>query len=225
MSWSWPTRALLLRTALVLALLPTALILVYRFVPPPVTFLMLVRLVEGEGLDKSWRGLEQISPHLPRAVIASEDNRFCEHWGFDWKELRGQIERAVAGRSTRGASTISMQVAKNLLLWPGRDPVRKLLEVPLTPQLELIWGKRRIMEVYLNVAETGPGMYGAEAAAQGYFGKPADRLTRREAALIAAVLPNPRLWSPRRPTAYIRQRASVIERRMGQLGPLLDCVG
>ena len=95
--------------------------------------------------------------------------------------------------------------------------------MPLTPQLELIWGKRRIMEVYLNVAETGPGMYGAEAAARGYFGKPASELTRREAALIAAVLPNPRLWSPRRPTAYIRQRASVIERRMGQLGPLLDC--
>lgn len=209
--------------AVALALLPTALILVYRFVPPPVTLLMLVRLVEGEGLDRSWRPLEQISPRLAEAVIASEDNRFCQHFGFDWKELGGQIDRAIEGRATRGASTISMQVVKNVLLWPGRDPLRKLIEVPLTPQLELIWGKRRIMEVYLNVAETGPGMYGAEAAARGYFGKPASDLTRREAALIAAVLPNPRLWSPRRPTAYIRQRASVIERRMGQLGPLLDC--
>ena len=207
-----------------MALLPTALILVYRFVPPPVTLLMLVRLVEGEGLDKSWRPLERISPHLAQAVIASEDNRFCQHWGFDWKELGGQIDRAMAGKSTRGASTISMQVAKNVLLWPGRDVLRKLLEVPLTPQLELLWGKRRIMEVYLNVAETGPGMYGAEAAARGYFGKPAGELTRREAALIAAVLPNPRLWSPRRPDGYIRERARVIERRIGQLGPLLDCV-
>ena len=217
-------RARLLRAALVVALLPKALILVYRFVPPPVTLLMLVRLVEGEGLDKSWRPLERISPHLAQAVIASEDNRFCQHWGFDWKELGGQIDRAMAGKSTRGASTISMQVAKNVLLWPGRDVLRKLLEVPLTPQLELIWGKRRIMEVYLNVAETGPGMYGAEAAARGYFGKPAGELTRREAALIAAVLPNPRLWSPRRPDGYIRERARVIERRIGQLGPLLDCV-
>jgi monofunctional biosynthetic peptidoglycan transglycosylase len=217
-------RARLLRAAIVVALLPTALILVYRFVPPPVTLLMLVRLVEGEGLDKSWRPLERISPHLAQAVIASEDNRFCQHWGFDWKELGGQIDRAMAGKSTRGASTISMQVAKNVLLWPGRDVLRKLLEVPLTPQLELIWGKRRIMEVYLNVAETGPGMYGAEAAARGYFGKPAGELTRREAALIAAVLPNPRLWSPRRPDGYVRERARVIERRMGQLGPLLDCV-
>ena len=213
-----------MRLAVALALLPTALILVYRFVPPPVTSLMLVRLVEGEGLAKSWRPLARISPYLPQAVIASEDNRFCEHWGFDWKELGGQLDRAMAGKQVRGASTISMQVAKNVLLWPGRDPLRKLLEVPLTPQLELLWGKRRIMEVYLNVAETGPGLYGAEAAAQAYFGKPASALTRREAALIAAVLPNPRVWSPDRPSSYIRQRARVIERRIGQLGPLLDCV-
>ena len=221
---AWPARATLLRVAIALALLPTALILVYRFVPPPVTSLMLVRLVEGEGLEKSWRPLEGISPYLPQAVIASEDNRFCAHWGFDWKELGGQLDRAMAGKQVRGASTISMQVAKNVLLWPGRDPLRKLLEVPLTPQLELLWGKRRIMEVYLNVAETGPGLYGAEAAAQAYFGKPASALTRREAALIAAVLPNPRVWSPGRPSSYIRQRARVIERRIGQLGPLLDCV-
>ena len=124
----------------------------------------------------------------------------------------------------QGFSTITMQVAKNTLLWPGRDPLRKLLEAVLTPQIELLWNKRRIMEVYLNVAETGPGMYGAEAAAQAYFGKPARALTERESALVAAVLPNPRVWSPRRPTAYIVQRARVIQRRIGQLGPLLDCV-
>jgi monofunctional biosynthetic peptidoglycan transglycosylase len=221
---AWLNRRRLLRILLVLALLPTGLILIYRFLPPPITLLMLVRLVEGEGIDKSWRPLDEISPRLAQAVIASEDNRFCEHFGFDWQEIGGQIDRALAGRSTRGASTITQQVAKNVLLWPGRDPVRKLLEAALTPQLELLWGKRLIMEVYLNVAETGPGLYGAEAAARHYFGRPAKDLTRRQAALIAAVLPNPRIWSPAKPTSYIRRRADVIERRIGQLGPLLDCV-
>ncbi|MGE3294297.1 MAG: monofunctional biosynthetic peptidoglycan transglycosylase [Geminicoccaceae bacterium] len=221
----WLNRRRVLRVLLFLALSPTALILVYRFVPPPVTLLMLVRLAEGESLEKSWRPLEEISPRLAQAVIASEDNRFCEHFGFDWREIGGQIDRALAGRSTRGASTITQQTTKNVLLWPGRDPVRKLLEAALTPQLELLWGKRRIMEVYLNVAETGPGLYGAEAAARHYFGRPAKDLTRRQAALIAAILPNPRVWSPAKPTSYIRRRADVIERRIRQLGPLLDCVG
>lgn len=221
---TWLNRQRVLRVALVVMLLPTALILIYRFVPPPATILMLVRLVEGEGLDKSWRSLDEISPKLAQAVIASEDNRFCQHFGFDWQEIGGQIDRALAGHSTRGASTITQQTAKNVLLWPGRDPVRKLLEAALTPQLELLWGKRRIMEVYLNVAETGPGLYGAEAAARHYFGRSAKDLTRRQAALIAAVLPNPRIWSAAKPTSYIRRRADVIERRIGQLGPLLNCV-
>ena len=215
---------MVVRAAIAVALLPTLLILVYRFVPPPGTILMLVRLVQGEGLSKDWQPLERISPFLPQAVIASEDNRFCEHWGFDWKEMGGQLDRALAGERTRGASTITMQVAKNALLWPGRDPLRKLLEAYLTPQIELVWGKRRIMEVYLNVAETGPGIYGAEAAARAYFGKPASALSEREAALIVAVLPNPRVWSPRRPTAYLAHRARVIQRRIDQLGPMLDCV-
>ena len=215
---------MVVRAAIAVALLPTLLILVYRFVPPPGTILMLVRLVQGEGLSKDWQPLERISPFLPQAVIASEDNRFCEHWGFDWKEMGGQLDRALAGERTRGASTITMQVAKNALLWPGRDPLRKLLEAYLTPQIELVWSKRRIMEVYLNIAETGPGIYGAEAAARAYFGKPASALSEREAALIVAVLPNPRVWSPRRPTAYLAHRARVIQRRIDQLGPMLDCV-
>ena len=221
---AWLGGKRLLRVLVALALLPTVVILLYRFVPPPVTLLMLVRAVEGEGLERSWRPLERISPRLAQAVIASEDNRFCEHFGFDWHEIGGQIDRALAGRSTRGASTITQQVAKNVLLWPGRDPLRKLLEAYLTPQIELVWNKRRIMEVYLNVAETGPGIYGAEAAARAYFGKPASMLSEREAALIAAVLPNPRVWSPRRTTAYIARRAKIIQRRIGQLGPLLDCI-
>jgi monofunctional biosynthetic peptidoglycan transglycosylase len=212
------------RIALVLLLLPTALLAVYRFVPPPATPLMLLRLTEGEGLEKDWVALDAISPALPRAVIAAEDNRFCEHGGIDWAALGPELRRALAGEHARGASTISMQTVKNLLLWPGRDPVRKVLEALLTPQLELLWSKRRIIEVYLNVAELGPGLYGAQAAAKRFFDKPASRLTAREAALIAAVLPNPRRWSPARPTRYIAQRARTIQRRVEQLGPLLDCV-
>lgn len=219
--WGWRRVA---KVALALLLLPTALVLLFRFVPPPATPLMLVRLAQGEGLEKDWVPLDSISPHLPRAVIAAEDNWFCEHGGIDWPALRHELRRAWAGEHARGASTISMQTTKNVLLWPGRDLVRKLLEAALTPQLELLWGKRRIMEVYLNVAETGPGLYGAEAAARRFFKKPASALTRHEAALIAAVLPNPRRWSPQRPTRYIQARAHTIERRMGQLGPLLDCV-
>ena len=190
------------------------------------TLLMLVRARPGRGLEQGSGGRSSASrPGLPQAVIASEDNRFCEHFGFDWHEIGGQIDRAFAGRATRGASTITMQVAKNVLLWPGRDPLRKLLEAALTPQLELFWNKRRIMEVYLNVAETGPGLYGAEAAARRYFGKPASRPHRREAALIAAVLPNPRVWSPRRPTPlYPPGGPTSSSGASGQLGPLLDCV-
>jgi monofunctional glycosyltransferase len=217
-------RTWVVRAVFALLALPTVAILAYGVLAPPVTPLMVWRLAQGEGLTKAWRPLEAISPHLPRAVIAAEDNRFCEHGGFDWPELRGQLDRALAGKPTRGASTITMQVAKNLLLWPGRDLVRKLIEAWLTPQIELFWSKRRIIEVYLNVVETGPGLYGAEAPARRYFGKPASDLTRREAALIAAVLPNPRAWSPRRPTAYVARRARTIERRVQQLGPLLDCV-
>lgn len=218
----WRRRAWLVGLALLL--LPTALLALYRFVPPPVTPLMLLRLAQGEGLTKDWVPLDSIAPTLREAVVASEDNRFCEHGGVEWGLLRDQLRRAADGERARGASTVSMQTTKNVLLWPGRDPVRKLIEAALTPQLELLWGKRRIMEVYLNVAELGPGLYGAEAAARRFFGKPARALTRREAALIAAVLPNPRVWSPAKPTRYIQARARTIERRVGQLGPLLDCV-
>lgn len=210
--------------ALALLLLPSLLILVYRVVPPPITPLMLWRLAQGEGLTKDWAPLSEIAPVMAQAAIAAEDNRFCEHGGIDWSAMRQELRRAAAGEQARGASTISMQTTKNVLLWPGRDVVRKLLEAYLTPQLELLWGKRRIMEVYLNVAEMGPGLYGVEAAARRFFDKPARALSRREVALIAAVLPNPRRWSPARPTRYILQRAQTIERRIGQLGPRLDCV-
>jgi monofunctional biosynthetic peptidoglycan transglycosylase len=202
---------------------PPALLLIYRAVPVPMTPLMVIRLIQGEGLRKDWVSLDEIAPALPQAVIAAEDNRFCEHFGFDWEELEGQIDALLAGERARGASTITMQTAKNLFLWPGRDFMRKALEAWLTPQIELLWPKRRILEVYLNVAEFGPGVYGAEAAARAYFDKPASALGAREAALLAAVLPSPRSWSPARPTAYVQSRARTIRTRIDQLGPMLDC--
>lgn len=202
---------------------PTLVILLYSFLAPPVTPLMVIRLAEGEAMDYRWQPLERISPHLPLAVIASEDNRFCEHWGFDFTEFQNIFEDWRAGERTRGASTISMQTTKNILLWPGRSIARKIIEAWLTPQLELYWSKRRILEVYLNVAEMGPGIYGAEAAAQYHFGKAATDLSLKEAALLVTVLPNPRKRSAGKPSARQREQARTIVKRIGQLGPLLDC--
>ncbi|HYZ27236.1 MAG TPA: monofunctional biosynthetic peptidoglycan transglycosylase, partial [Geminicoccaceae bacterium] len=216
-------RRRLLAGLLVVLLVPPAILLLYRVFPVPLTPLMVIRLVEGEGLRRQWVSLDEIAPALPQAVVAAEDNQFCAHFGFDWQELEGQIDALLAGERARGASTITMQTAKNLFLWPGRDLVRKGLEAWLTPQIELLWPTRRIVEVYLNIAELGPGIYGAEAAARAHFGKPARALTRQEAALLAAILPNPRMWDPRRPTSYLQDRARTIRTRIEQLGPMLDC--
>jgi monofunctional glycosyltransferase len=216
-------KSLVLWLLLVFLLLPGLVVCVYRFVAPPVTPLMLIRLAQGYGLRHEPMPLAEIAPALREAVIAAEDNLFCRHWGFDMEALRGQVEAWTEGRSPRGASTITMQTAKNLFLWPGRDVVRKLLEAWLTPQLELLWPKRRILETYLNIAEFGPGLYGAEAAARAFFGKSASRLSTREAALLAAVLPDPLDWNAGRPGPYLVRRAALLERRIGQLGPLLDC--
>jgi monofunctional glycosyltransferase len=157
-------------------------------------------------------------------VIAAEDNLFCRHYGFDATAMQEEIDTWLEGDRPRGASTITMQTAKNILLWPGRDLLRKLSEAWLTPQLESFWSKRRILEVYLGVAEMGPGVYGAEAASQLYFEKPAIALGRREAALLAAVLPNPLERSVERPSLYLSRRASRIMRRAEQIKPLIDCL-
>jgi len=219
-------RRLALRAAAVAVLVPLGLVLLFRFVPVPLTPLMLIRAVEGHGLRKDWVPYARIAPALAHAVIAAEDNLFCtEMFGFDTRALRAQVERWWNGDRPRGASTITMQTAKNLFLWPGRDPVRKVAEAWLTPQVALAWPKSRVLEVYLNIVEFGPGIYGAEAAARAYFRKPAARLTRTEAARLAAVLPAPLDRSPAPPDAETRWRAEMIERRMGQLGPLLDCAG
>ncbi|MDF1585258.1 monofunctional biosynthetic peptidoglycan transglycosylase [Marinimicrococcus flavescens] len=217
-------RRWLVRLAVLALIAPFVLIALFSVVPVPITPLMVIRMVQGHGLDKQWVPLEDIAPELRFAVIAAEDNVFCEHGGFDWKALRGQFEVALDGGRPRGASTITMQAAKNLLLWPGRDLLRKAAEAWLTPQLELLWSKRRVMEVYLNIVEFGPGIYGAESAARHFFRKPASELGRREAAALAAVLPNPLRWSPRSGSAFVKSRTDTIARRIDQLGPLLDCV-
>ena len=217
-------RRLLLWVLAVALLAPPALLLTYRFVPPPITPLMVIRLIQGEGLRKDWVPLGRISPALPRAVVAAEDNLFCEHAGFDWRSLRDEIDAWLAGERARGASTVTMQTAKNLFFWPGRSLIRKGLEAWITPQIELLWPKGRIIEVYLNIVEFGPGIYGAEAAARTYFDKPARDLEAHEAALLAAVLPNPLQWSPARSTDFLSRRARTIQTRIRQLGPMLVCV-
>ena len=214
-------RRFLFGTAAILLLFPPALLALYRVVPPLGTPLMLIRAVQGEGLDYRFVPLGEIAPALGRSVIASEDNLFCRHWGIDVEALRDEIERAIGGARPRGASTITQQAVKNLLLWPGRDLVRKAIEAWLAPQADLILGKRRLLELYLNVVEWAPGVYGAEAAARHHFAEPAADLTRNEAARLAVVLPNPLGWSPR--GDYAAKRARTILRRVGQLGPLLDC--
>lgn len=197
-----------------LAGLVLASIVVPRLVPPPVTFLMVVRSIEGEGLSYRWRSLDDISPRLVEAVIASEDSTFCAHRGFDMKAIEKALKANERGGRIRGGSTISQQTAKNVYLWPGRDWIRKGLEAGYTVLIETLWGKRRIMEVYLNVAEWAPGVYGAEAASQHWFGKSAADLTPREAARLAAILPSPRRYNASSPGPYVRRRAARVQAAM-----------
>jgi monofunctional biosynthetic peptidoglycan transglycosylase len=200
---------------LALAALPFVLILIYRFVPPPITPLMIIRSTQGQPLNRQWLPADAIAPDMVRAVIASEDAKFCRHHGFDWKAMDQDLERYEEGvGKLRGASTISMQTAKNLFLWPGRTFLRKGLEAPLTVGLEAFLPKKRIIELYLNIIEWGPGIYGVEAASQAAFGHSARTLSRREAALLAAVLPSPLKSSAKHPSAYIQRRVGTIEARM-----------
>jgi len=207
-------RAALIALA-VLTLLPIGGVLIVAVLPPAPTILMLRQAVRGEGLDYQWRGLNDISPNLVNAAIAAEDARFCSHHGFDIEAIQKALDHNAEGGRIRGGSTISQQTAKNVFLWPGRDWIRKGLEAGYTVAIETVWGKRRIMEVYLNVAEWAPGVYGAEAAAQHWFGKSADALTAREAARLAAILPSPRRYSASSPGPYVRRRTSRIQAAMG----------
>lgn len=207
-------RALLI-LLLTLVLLPVGGVLVHAVVPPPITLLMVQQAVAGHGLDYRWQSLNHISPRLVEAVIASEDARFCSHDGFDFKAIEKAMDDNARGRKVRGGSTISQQTAKNVFLWPGRSWIRKGLEAGYTVLIETVWSKRRIMEVYLNVAEWAPGVYGAEAAARHWYGKSADSLTAREAARLAAILPSPRRYSANAPGPYVRRRASRVQAAMG----------
>lgn len=217
-------RKLLIWLLAALVILPAAATLLYRVVPPPGTPLMAIRALEGQGWQRDWVPLERIAVPLREAVLAAEDNRFCSHWGFDLTALEEAVAEWRDGGRLRGASTISMQTAKNLFLWPGRDWLRKGLEAYLTLWVEALLPKRRILELYLNNVEFGPGIYGAEAAARAHFGRSAAELTSRQAALLAAVLPNPLERSAGRPSDFVSRQAGRIQTRMRQLGPLLDCV-
>jgi monofunctional biosynthetic peptidoglycan transglycosylase len=205
-------QAVVAAAVIVLFVGPVIMVAVYRFVPPPVTYLMVQRLFEGQGLDHRWVPLENISPNLVRAVIAAEDARFCEHRGFDIAAIEKAMAANAKGKKLRGGSTISQQTAKNVFLWPGRDWVRKGLEAWFTVLIEIGWGKERIMEVYLNSIEFGPGIYGAEAASQRFFKVPARKLTPTQAARMAAILPKPLGWKAAKPGPYVKRRAGSINR-------------
>lgn len=194
-------------------------------VVPPISTLMVGRWVTGQPVDRRWVPLDRVSPNLIRAVVASEDQSFCAHGGVDWPVLAEETRKYMAGQRSFGASTITMQLTKNLFLWPSRTSVRKAVEIPLALAVDLVWTKRRVLEVYLNIAEWGPGIFGIEAAAQRHFGKPAAALTVRESSLLATALPNPILRDPKKPTRGYARRAQVIQQRQADGGDWLHCVG
>lgn len=205
------------------AVLTIAAVVALRYVDPPFTAFMAadrVRHVLDDGYEfrHDWRSLSAISPHAAVAVVAAEDQRFPLHRGFDFAQIDKALADRRQGRRVRGASTISQQVAKNLFLWRGQSWFRKGLEAGITALIELSWSKRRILEVYLNVAEFGPGTYGVQAASRRYFGKDASRLTRHEAALLAAVLPAPGRYRVERPSPHVQHRQDWILRQMSALG-------
>ncbi len=214
--WKWLLKLLLVKLPLAFVCLTVIWVLMLKWLPVYVTPLMISRSIEYRSDDsfcthKKWRSYEKISPELAKAVIASEDNLFIEHNGFDWKEMKKAIDdHQNKGKRLRGASTISQQTAKNVFLLPGRSFIRKGFEAYFTVLIELLWGKERIMEVYLNVAEMGKGVYGAESAAQELFGKSASKLTRYESSLIAACMPNPIKRHADRPSRYVSSRAADI---------------
>ncbi|WP_041764423.1 monofunctional biosynthetic peptidoglycan transglycosylase [Pseudoxanthomonas suwonensis] len=202
-----------------------AQVLVLRFIDPPTSAFMLARQAEawGEGdwgyrVAYDWRDLDRIAPDLPMSMIAAEDQDFANHNGFDLAAIEKALDNNARGRHVRGASTISQQVAKNLFLWQGRSWVRKGLEAWYTMLIEALWPKRRILEVYVNIAEFGDGIYGAQAAARSYWRKDASRLTANEAARLAVVLPAPRRYSAVRPGPYVQRRAAWTQRQVRQLG-------
>jgi monofunctional glycosyltransferase len=210
--WGW-----LWRLVLGFFLLSILWVVLTRWINPPITSIMVGDLIEGKSLQRDWVDLGDMGRHLAYAAIAAEDARFCEHNGFDMQAIEQALkanERAKARgkKRIRGGSTISQQTAKNVFLWPQRSYVRKGLEAYFTLLIESLWGKRRIMEVYLNVAEWGPGIYGAQAASQYYFDKDVDKLTRTEASRLVSILPSPLKWSPTKPSKRVGRKARNVRK-------------
>jgi len=215
----------LILTFVALSLIIVGLTVLYRFVPPTYSALMLWRMADNTRMDYRWRPLNRISENLAYAVIASEDARFCQHAGVDWREAEKVWRkfRKDINQRPRGASTIPMQVARNLYLWPSRNYLRKALEIPIALLIDAVWPKRRMIEIYLNIVEWGPGIYGAEAASRKYFQRSAQRLTKAQAALLAAALPNPRERNSARPTLKHKRLAISIKRRLKTIKRRATC--
>jgi len=221
---SWLRR--LFNVALGLAVTPLILTLLYLapFVHP-VSTLMIKDAVTLQGFDRQWVDIEDVAPVLLHSIVMSEDGQFCSHKGIDWRELSGVVSDAMDGEASRGASTITMQTVKNLFLWHRPlGALRKLIELPYAVYVDLVMPKWRIMEIYINIAELGPNIYGVEAASRHHFGKSAKNLSRREAALLTATLPNPILRNPGKPSGGLRRIASRIERRASQAGAYVTCL-
>lgn len=215
-----------IKVVLALLILPYLLIVLYAlpFIRPMST-LMLWDLVSFQGYDRRWVSIDDISPNLVRAVMMSEDGQFCSHRGVDWREMQAVVNSALDGKTARGASTIPMQTAKNLFLWNGRFFLRKVLEVPLAVIADGLWSKSRMMEIYLNIAEWGPNIYGIEAAAQYHFKVPAAKLTQRQASLLAVSLPNPIERNAGNPGRGLQRLAALNERRARASGAYTQCIG
>lgn len=212
-------RRLILFAALVFIAASVALVLALRWIEPTYSAVMFQRLlVEGGPQRQDWVDIEDISPYMGLAVVAAEDQLFPQHWGFDTTQIMAAVEQHLDGGRLRGASTITQQVARNLFLWQGRSLFRKALEAWFTGLIEVLWGKRRILEMYLNFAETGERMFGVGIASQAYFARPPSSLTKSQSALIAAVLPNPLTYRVAEPSAYVRDRQRWILNQMRNLG-------
>lgn len=212
----WLRRFLIVLFAFLVPI-PIVLILLFRFVPVPFTPQMLIPVFQGSEVHYRWKAFDAMAPALGRAVIASEDEDFCSHNGFDWKGIDKALKAHERGRRLRGASTISQQTARSLFLAPVRSWARKGVEAYLTVLIEALWPKKRILTVYLNLVDWGHGNFGAEAAAHAYFHKPASSLSRREAARLAIVLPDPDIWRASRPGPYVAARTDTILARMGEV--------
>jgi len=218
----------ILRKGLILvilvAALPFVLTAAYKWINPPITVPIAWEYLTGKRPAQTWVGFNRISKSLVAGALMSEDAKFCRHSGVDWASLRDSIDAARDGERARGASTISMQTVKNLFLWQSRSYVRKAVEIPLALWADFILGKRRMLEIYLNIAEFGPSLYGAEAAARSYFKKPAAKLSRAEAARLATALPNPKARNAGRPSRRHGRLARRVEKRIRAAGPWLDCL-